>query len=350
MTAAAATSAGVYDVTGTDQDGLPAIAKIDPSGGVAIQALVPDLMVSGETVSPTPAVTTDSWGVKAILTNLGTATAAPVTVQYWVSTIATFDSTAHVLDTSTITSLPVGVTTLVTSPQSYSLDKLYGTTAAGTYYVGVTVSTPGEIDVSDNTLTTTITVQAPATSVSTTYNEIVIDTYDPVNPGVQAPLHDTYMELWSSDGKTLTLLASNDSGTGSGRQRGVGSGFAYIDTSAFGLTLTSGDYYVLVSETPSANAAGALSAADAFGYAIRVMVAPSQYGTAASDWGFGAYATETQSDLPIPSAPLVGPGGLPTRFQTMALDTSNPPVPTATNHLNRYLIAGGVNWVKIHLP
>jgi hypothetical protein len=173
---------------------------------------------------------------------------------------------------------------------------------------------------------------------SITYYEIVLDTYDPVSPGAFAT-HNTYMELWSSDGKTL--IASNDSGTNSGRQPKLGSGFAYIDWTG---GLTSGDYYVLVTETLSAQGA------DAFGYAIRVMTVPSSTANTTSDWSFAGAATESKSDQPVPSVPLAGPGGVPTLFQTMVLDTGNAPAPTAANHLNRFLVVNGVNWIKITLP
>jgi hypothetical protein len=337
MTAAAATSAGVYDVTGTDQDGLPAIAKIDASGGVAIQALVPDLTVTGVTVSPTPAVTTDAWGVKAILTNQGTAQAAPVTVEYWLSTIATLDSTAKVLDTSTIASLPVGVTTLVTSPQSYSLDKLG--LAAGTYYVGVTVSTPGEIDISDNTAMTTITVKAPGNSVPvTTYNGVFIDTYDPSDPtGANGAGISDYMELWSKDG--TTRLAYYD---GKNDYRSVNAYYAFINC-----TLTSGDYWVLVEES-------GIGGTDSFGYGIRVLPTSSSDYTG---WTFNPVVTSGPSNPPQPTVQepaLQGAWGAswpPTTTYQMLMDTSTNPLNiTSTNHLNLWIPGGGVNWIHIFLP
>jgi len=291
-----------------------------------------------------PAFTTDPWSVKAVLTNLGTAQAAPVTVEYWVSTIANFDSTAKVLDTSTIASLAAGATMPVTSPQSYSLDKVYGpTAAAGTYYVGVTVMTPGEIDTSDNTLTTTISVQVPVTSPPvTTYNEVFIDTYDPADPtGANGASFSNYMELWSKDGKTR--LAHYD---GIGDLRSVNGGYAFIDYTG---GLTSGDYWVLVEESGNGS--------DAFGYGIRVL--PKSSSDYTGGWTFDPVVTSGTSDTPQPTVQEPALQGTwaswpPTTNSQMLLDTSTtlPLTVTYTNHLNLWIPGGGggVNWVMIHLP
>lgn len=153
-----------------------------------------------------------------------------------------------------------------------------------------------------------------------TYKEIVLDTYDPVTPGSPAPLFSTYMELWSSDGKTL--FASDDAGS----TRGIhGGGFALID---YTKGLPSGDYWVFVRESPAPT--------DPFGYAIRVLTAPSILYTG---WGFGTYVTESTTDLP-----LTGGSGIPTIFKTIVFSNST------ADKLNRYLLAGGVNWIKLTLP
>jgi CARDB len=335
VTVAAATSTGTYDVLGTNEDGLPALAQIDKTGNVSIQVYVPDLAVSGAAVSTSstavtpPAYTSDAWSVSAALANEGTASAVPVTVQYWLSSTATLDATAaKLLDTVTIPSLQPGVTIQVTSPQSYSLDKLG--VAAGTYYVAVTVSTDpklGEIDLSDNEAQTLITVQTKVTVVPVTYDEIFIDTYDPLDPtGANGALYSTYMELWSPDGKTM--LSSYD---GINDFRAVNPYYAFIDYTG---GLISGDYWVLVKES----GAGGHS----FGYGLRVM---GQSSSDYTNWTFAAVATETTSDQP-----LVGGGGPPATFQSVALSSSATNTASAGNHLNRFIVANGVNWVKIHLP
>ncbi len=154
-----------------------------------------------------------------------------------------------------------------------------------------------------------------------TYNEIVLDTYDSVSPGTFAP-SSTYMELWSSDGKTL--LASDDSGNS--RTGSASPGCAYID---YTKGLVSGDYYVLVKESPAPT--------DAFGYAIRVLTAPSSSYTG---WGVGGtYATEITTDLP-----LAGGTGIPTKLQTLVFSNST------NDKLNRFLVVNGVNWMKLTLP
>lgn len=166
-----------------------------------------------------------------------------------------------------------------------------------------------------------------------TYNRIVIDTYDPTDPaGPDAP-NSNYMELWSSDGKTL--LAS-DSGTSSSRPAEISPGvlwpnqnYAYIDYTA---GLISGDYYVLI---------GAIHAGDEFGYGIRVLTGPDSSYTG---WTFGGPASETVSD-----APPTGGSGIPSTFKTMVLNSA------PNDRLNRYIVKidathSGVNWVKITLP
>ena len=171
ITVAAAESTGSYDVMGTNQDGLPANATIDKNGGVTIQALVPDLIVSGVTLSissasastsatPVPVSVDVPFSVSATLTNEGTYQATSVVAKYWLSTSGlssdgTFDTTTalKLIDTApAIPSLPVGQTITITSPQTYTLSNL-GVTTAGTYYIVVTVAadkTNGEIDLSDN--------------------------------------------------------------------------------------------------------------------------------------------------------------------------------------------------------
>jgi hypothetical protein len=156
-----------------------------------------------------------------------------------------------------------------------------------------------------------------------TYKEIVLDTYDSLTPGDLAPTA-TYMELWSSDGKTL--LASDDAGGSKPVPLG-GFGFAYID---YTNGLVSGDYYVLVMKSPSAPA-------NSIGYAIRVMTASS---ASYVGWGVGgAYATELTTD-----APAAGGTGIPTTFKTIVFSNST------SDKLNREILNGGVNWIKLTLP
>ena len=167
-----------------------------------------------------------------------------------------------------------------------------------------------------------------------TYKEIFIDTYDPTDPTGPIASIPNYMELWSSDGKTR--LASYD---GAGNWRPVNTNYAYIDYTA---GLVSGDYWVLVEESGGGT--------NPFSYGIRVLSAPSSVYTG---WT-GSGSSETKSDTPQPTvAEPALQGAWPswpptTTVQPMLLDTSN--LPTSTNHLNRNVIAGGVNWTKITLP
>jgi hypothetical protein len=166
-----------------------------------------------------------------------------------------------------------------------------------------------------------------------TYNRIVIDTYDPTDPAGPDAGNSNYIELWSSDGKTLLAL---DNGLSSSRPAEISTGvpwpnqnYAYIDYTA---GLTSGDYYVLI---------GASHPGDEFGYGIRVLTAPDSSYTG---WTFSGLASETVSDTPP-----TGGSGIPSTFRTMVLN--NPP----NDRLNRYIVKidathSGVNWVKITLP
>jgi subtilase family serine protease len=190
MTVTAAANAGVYVVSGTNEDGLPALARIDKSGGVALQVLLPDLAVSGVAVSTTPtqvtppAFTDDQWSVSATLTNEGTAQATSIIVQYWLSTSATLDTaTAKLLDTSpTIHDLQAGTAITVASPQSYSVDK--DGNGAGTYYIFVTAASDsknGEIDLTDNSDKASIDVNGRA--LSNIDLTVGVSTADPVPVG-----------------------------------------------------------------------------------------------------------------------------------------------------------------------
>jgi hypothetical protein len=159
-----------------------------------------------------------------------------------------------------------------------------------------------------------------------TYNEIVIDTYDPASPGsVVGP--GSSMQLWSSDGKTM--LASDIGAGGSRPTLWPYRNGAYIDYTG---GLVSGDYWVLVEAT---------SPPDSFPYGIRVIAAPDSSYTA---WGFGASTTESVTDQPS-----AGGSGIPTKFQTMVLNDP-PGIPSSTNHLNRFIVPFGVNWIKLTLP
>ena len=149
MTLAAASSAGAYEVTGENEDYLPAIATIDKSSNVTITVLVPDLVASGaefvdrngnplKTVSPE-----DSVIVTASFKNEGTAPATNITVQY-----ALFhpDGTpAASLDPTTIGKIDVGDTAY---PKSREISL-----GVGSYYAVVTATSDQknqEIDLTDN--------------------------------------------------------------------------------------------------------------------------------------------------------------------------------------------------------
>jgi hypothetical protein len=176
---------------------------------------------------------------------------------------------------------------------------------------------------------------SPGSAAPTTYKEIFIDTYDPTLPAGPFATVSNYMELWSSDGKTR--LAYYD---GINNFNSVNGGYAYIDYTA---GLVSGDYWVLVEQ--SGNGAAP------FSYGIRVLSAPSSVYTG---WTFGSVSSETKTDTPQPTVlePVLQ-GAWPswpptTTVHPMLLDTSN--LPKSTNHLNRNVIASGVNWTKITLP
>jgi hypothetical protein len=161
---------------------------------------------------------------------------------------------------------------------------------------------------------------APSGGGPTTYNGIIIDTYDPVN-GSDPAGSANYIELWNSD--CTALLASDDGANEIGRSSNQY--YAYIDYTG---VLTSGDYWVLIH---------AHSDGDTFGYAIRVLTAPNASYTG---WTFGAFLpSEPSSD-----APTAGMMGVPTKYQTISLTN------TTSDKLNRFILPSGVNWVKVHLP
>ena len=361
-------TAGVYDVTGTDDAGLPAFAKIDKSGNVTIQELVPDLNVVGVTASAGQVTPTDLWTISAKLENDGIAAAAPVTVLYYVTTNAVTTSapfnptTATFLAMSTLDSLPPqpGVPITVTSP-NISLDKTpnLNLLSPGTYNVVVTASTTlqnGAIDFSYNVSQTPITIAGTSnTPQITTYGTIVIDTYD---PDTQKAAADTApfnfsMQLWSANKTDLAPLASDTGGSSSTRPTSFPyRGGPYIAISG----LKSGDYWVLVqTQNPT----------DAFTYAIRVIPYAWDLSNPADSY-VGWTSTDPTVIGNTTDQPLTGGTGIPTTYEPMVMDTStlttplpNPPPPpavTSTNHLYRS-IAGdatastnGANWIKLTLP
>jgi hypothetical protein len=162
----------------------------------------------------------------------------------------------------------------------------------------------------------------------TTYNRIIIDTYDPVDPLGPDLATGNRMELWKSGGSSPI---ASDSGSpypiGSRPGAWPNQGYAYIDYTG---SLTSGDYYILVA---------ALSAGDAVDYGIRVLAAPN---SSYVGWTFGVTATEFTSDTPA-----VGPPSLSQSYLSMTLGTSN-------DRCNRHIVdlggTSGVNWVRLHLP
>jgi hypothetical protein len=168
----------------------------------------------------------------------------------------------------------------------------------------------------------------PITKTIITYNEIVIDTYDPVDPNSLFAPSSSTMQLWSSDGKTM--LASDIAGASRPSNPWPYKHGAYIDYTA---GLVSGDYWVLVEATSPTG--------DTFGYSIRAIAVPD---ISYSGWTFGASTTESVTDQPT-----AGGTGIPTIFQTMILNDP-PSVPSATNHLNRFIVPFGVNWIKLKLP
>ncbi len=158
-----------------------------------------------------------------------------------------------------------------------------------------------------------------------TYSRIIIDTYNPTD-GTSLAGSANYLELWSSDGKTL--LAHDDGSAQAARP--TNQFYAYLDYNG---GLTSGDYWVLVL---------ASSPGDSVDYGIRVLTAPdSSY----AGWAFGGPASETISDQP-----LTGGSGIPSTFQTIKLSNST------SDRLNRFIISivpavsSGVNWIKLTLP
>ena len=293
-------ASGTYHITVTDGTS---------TADAAIVVTYVDLTVSVTPVAPLHLG--GIWSSNATVTNFGTGTAGPSTLEYLVNGRATQIAVGSLAPQG-------GSQTLNLSGNVSDL-----TSAPGTYHVTVIADALNAVaETNENNNTANL-------AVPVIYDEIVLDTYDPGSPGSFAPFYSTYMELWSSDGKTM--LTSDDSGAS--RPGAVSAGFAYID---YAQGLAPGDYYVLVKETPSDNPT------HAFGYAIRVMTAPS---TSYDGWDFGgAYATESTTDTP-----LAGGTGIPTLFQTMQVNNP-PPNPPPNDRLNRFLVVDGVNWVKIHLP
>ena len=132
-----------FEVSGTSDKGLPALATIPKSGTITIDTLVPNLNVSTVAVSPVPNSVDASWSISASVDNLnGTASADAITIQYYLSVNGSFDSSATLLDTGAPLSLGAGAKAVsVTSPKQYSLANLK--LAAGVvYYLYVRASVP----------------------------------------------------------------------------------------------------------------------------------------------------------------------------------------------------------------
>jgi hypothetical protein len=174
----------------------------------------------------------------------------------------------------------------------------------------------------------------------TTYQTIIIDTYDPANPGVPAA-YATYMELWTKDG---TMLASQDGGAPNARPTSplVSLFFPYINYTAQPTAVTpipplaSGDYYVLVKFSSSASPNVPLN------YAIRVLTAWTDYTSA--DWVTGLTPIGLSSDQPTAGALIPTTNFPPYNYPTITYTG------TTSDKLERTLAIGGVNWVHIHLP
>ncbi len=165
---------------------------------------------------------------------------------------------------------------------------------------------------------------------ATSYSEIVIDTYYPLSAGTFTSQFQ-YMELFSQSGvvssadpwssPTTGALASDISGS---NPDGNQANFAYIDYKP-AQPLPSGTVLYIRISGSTTSATGA--------YAVTVLTSPT------TTYTFPGVINST--DTPYNAGNnLPTSGGVP----------SNPAVITLGGALNRYLIAGDVEWVKITLP
>ena len=187
-------------------------------------------------------------------------------------------------------------------------------------------------------LTLALTVcQNPSSPSPTSYSEILIDTYNPTG-GVTAQQFQ-YMELFSASGVTSSAdpwaspatgaLASDLAGS---NPAAVGVNCAYIDYKPTQPLVSGTVLYIRISggfPGDTVTEDQALTGA----YAITVLTSPPTT--------FTTFASANTADAPYSAGNnLPVSGGVPTA----------PAVITLGGVLNRYLLAGAVEWVQITLP
>jgi hypothetical protein len=161
-TAVRTEGSGAYSVAGSDDDGLPSLARIDRNGGVAIEVTVPDLHAVSVQAVPDPKTTDSPWVPTAVLENLGNAPAAPVTLQYWIAgaaVAAPSAANAILIATVTIPSIAAGASYTDASVSAQTVKQLFG--KPGAYFLyAVAAADPAnqELNTSNNMASSTVTV------------------------------------------------------------------------------------------------------------------------------------------------------------------------------------------------
>jgi hypothetical protein len=172
-------------------------------------------------------------------------------------------------------------------------------------------------------------VITPIQSTTTSYSEIVIDTYDPTGSAFISQFQ--YMELFSASGVTGSADPWASPSTGALASDLYGSNpaasqanYAYIDYKPTQPLVSGTVLYIRISGITT-TATGA--------YAITVLTSPPTT--------FTTFASANATDAPYAAGNnLPVSGGVPT----------DPAVITLGGALNRYVLAGAVEWVQITLP
>jgi hypothetical protein len=178
--------------------------------------------------------------------------------------------------------------------------------------------------------------QNPSSPAPTSYPEIVIATYNPTDTGFFGQFQD--MELFSASGVTSSANPWTSAGTGalasdlggSTPFGGSDANYAYIDYQPTQPLVSGTVLYIRINGiSGSSTGAGATTGP----YAITVLTsAPTT---------FTRFASVNATDAPYAAGNNLPPsGGAPTE----------PAVITLGGALNRYVLAGAVEWVQITLP
>ena len=293
----------------------------------------PDLVIAGTEAPSTPKTTSDTWTLRATVTNNGTDNAGAFTLLYQLSSKSTLDATAATIGTTTVTGLAAGGTYTDTWSTAYSIRQ------SGTHWIFVTADSTNAVAESNEGNNTS------SASVPIIYPRIVIDTYQPTTSPASAV--DTFVSLFDSTGDTTddtpdlwnTDTPPYTTETGAIAEDGDRGRYGSVDYSG---GLAPGTYYVRVRSAMSGHQGG---------YGIRVLDTAADSPVDSSwPWYFSATnpteANPAGGSFETDDSPLQG--GAPVKSAAITLN----------GKLNRWLTPGAissgtqgdVDWFKLTLP